>query len=758
MSHASASPAGERRTRTLKTLLSWGAVGLALAGATPALAGGKSEDNGDPKQPVLLNADSVTFEEDTGIVTARGNVELSQAQRTVRADTVSYNRNTHFVSASGHVRMVEPSGDIIFSDYVELTDDLKDAFIDNVRVLMTDNARLAGAEGERQADRTTRINRGVYSPCDLCESDPSFPPLWQVKAVQIVHDRERKEVRYKDARLELFGVPIAYTPYLSHPDPTVKRRSGFLAPTYGSRPEMGFFVTGTYYADIDPDKDATISVSPFAKGSALVTTEYREKFEKGDLSLSGSLTRAQLPSPSTKEDKGVRWRGRLLGSGLFEIDDTWRWGFNLNRATDIRFPKNFLGDASDILTSRAFVEGFRNRNYASVTGYSFQDLRYGNTTKEPLVGPQAVWSVVGDPGSLFGGRWGVDSGLLSLYRSGGPNTLRATVDPNWMREFVSNSGLVTTLRSHVLMAAYRATQYTRPDVIGATSGDADRYRLYPEADLTVRYPIAHYGTGYSHVIEPIGQIVSAANVGNNLKVPNEDSIDFEFDDTNLFEPSRYTGIDRLEGGTHATYGIRSVLRDDKGRSFSVLLGQSYRLAGRNDFPIGSGLETRLSDIIGRVDIAYGPWFAANYGFRLDKDGFAPHRQTAGASLGTDRLRVSAGYTLVNHLIDPSGADRGRTEQWTGGLSGKIDSNWRFSISHQQALWNDPGPRTTSAILTYQDECFSMDTVLARDYTQVNTTSDKGVTAFVRLVFKNLGEISTPSFSLGHTTSSSSTSN
>lgn len=755
MSHASASPAGGRRTRTLKTLLMWSAVGFALAGAAPVLAAGKSDDKGSSQPPVLLNADTVTFEEDTGIVTARGNVELSQGQRTVRADTVSYNRNTHFVSASGHVRMVEPSGDIIFSDYVELTDDLKDAFIDNVRVLMTDNARMAGSEGERQAERTTRINQGVYSPCNLCESDPSFPPLWQVKAVQIVHDREKKEVRYKDARLELFGVPIAYTPYLAHPDPTVKRRSGLLAPTYGNRPEMGFYVTGTYYADIAPDKDATISVSPFSKGSALVNGEYRQKFESGDLMLSGALTRAQLPSPATKEEKGERWRGRIIGSGLFDIDDTWRWGFNVNRASDVRFPKNFLGDASDILTSRAFVEGFRNRNYASVTGYSFQDLRYGNPTKEPLVGPQATWSVVGDPGSLFGGRWGLDTGVLSIYRTGGPNTLRTTIDPNWTREFVSNTGLVTTVHSHVLMAAYQANQYARPDIVDASKGDTDRYRLYPEADITVRYPIVHYGTGYSHVIEPIAQIVSAANVSNTLKVPNEDSIDFELDDTNLFEPSRYTGIDRLEGGTHATYGLRSTLRDDKGRSLGVFLGQSYRLSGRDDFPIASGLDTRLSDIVGRVDVAYKSWFAAGYGFRLNKDGFSPQRQTAGASVGSDRLRVSASYTLVNHLVDPNGADRARTEQWAGTVSGRIDSNWRFTISHQQALWNDPGPRITSGILTYQDECFQLDTVLSRDYTQVNTGNDKGVSAFVRLVFKNLGEISTPSVSLRQTSSSSS---
>jgi LPS-assembly protein len=233
-----------------------GLLGFALAaglcvGIAPVSAQAPAAQRQDP---TLLDAEQVIYDEKAGVVTATGAVELTQGLRAVRADKIVYDRNTKVVTATGNVRLREPSGDFIFADYVELTDDMRDAFVENVRVLMTDNGRMAGNEGERRGGRLFRVNRGVYSPCELCKEDPTRAPVWRVRAARVVHDKEEKEVRYRDAYLEMFGVPVAYTPYLSHPDPTVDRRSGFLAPTYGSKDDMGAFIRTSYYIDIAPDR------------------------------------------------------------------------------------------------------------------------------------------------------------------------------------------------------------------------------------------------------------------------------------------------------------------------------------------------------------------------------------------------------------------------------------------------------------------------------------------------------------------------
>ena len=207
-------------------------------------------------QPVLLNADELTYDETLGIVIATGDVELAQGDRLLLADRVTYNEKTSVVTATGNIRLLEPSGDVIFADYSELTDDLAQGFVQQVRVLLTDNSRVAGTEAERtDQGRFMRINRAVYSPCNLCESDPTRAPLWQLRANRVVHDKEEKEIIYRDARLEMFGIPVLYTPYFAHPDPSVDRKSGFLSPIFGYGGNLGTFGAVPYYWTIAPDKD-----------------------------------------------------------------------------------------------------------------------------------------------------------------------------------------------------------------------------------------------------------------------------------------------------------------------------------------------------------------------------------------------------------------------------------------------------------------------------------------------------------------------
>ena len=91
------------------------------------------------------------------------------------------------------------------------------------------NAHGGDAIGSLQGNFTVFEN-GVYTACAPCKDDPKKPPLWQVKGARIIHDQDEKMLYFETAQLEFFGVPIAYLPYFSTPDPTVKRKSGFLIP------------------------------------------------------------------------------------------------------------------------------------------------------------------------------------------------------------------------------------------------------------------------------------------------------------------------------------------------------------------------------------------------------------------------------------------------------------------------------------------------------------------------------------------------
>ncbi|BAI72080.1 organic solvent tolerance protein [Azospirillum sp. B510] len=706
--------------------------------ATGAEAGSKQD-------PVLLTADQVTFDEVNSLVTASGNVELAQGKRSVRADKITYNQKTKVVIATGKIRLVEPSGDIVFADYAELTDDLKDVFIENIRVLMTDNGRMAGNEGERREGRLTRVNRGVYSPCDLCKEDPTRPPLWQIRAVRIVHDNEEHEVRYRDATMEIFGIPVAYTPYLSHPDPSVDRKSGFLTPSFGNNSNLGAILKTHYYWDIAPDQDATFDLNYYSRQGPLLGGQYRKRFENGRLELEGAITRGDVANSKTVP-KETRNRGYIAARGLFDIDDTWRAGFDIKRATDPTFLRRYYDFRDDYLTSKAYVEGFRGRNYAAITGYSFQDMRYGNNVPEPVTLPYAQYNALGEPGSLLGGRWSFDTNLLAVTRlkNAGPDTQRVMMQPGWERNIVSNAGFITTLSGSVLVAGYTAQQFNSADPTTKGADNIGRFRFFPQGQATIRYPFVRYGDSSSQLVEPVTQLTFAPKLPNNRIFPNEDSLDVEFDDVNLLQPNRFTGIDRLDDGMRFTYGLRTAIYGYNQGSGALFLGQSLRLSDSSaGFTGDTGLQNRVSDYVGRLDLRPADWLDVNYGFRIDHDTFRPRRHSLNASAGFPLLRLSTSYTYVDQTTTRNAQTRNRVEQATFGLSSQFTDHWGIGITHTQAMEPQPGPRSSQAVLSYNDECLVFQTVAQRDYT-ISTTGEKdGNTIFFRLVFKNVGEFKSP---------------
>ncbi|PWC82018.1 organic solvent tolerance protein [Azospirillum sp. TSH100] len=723
-----------------------------LPGAKPAAPAAQAGANGteSKQEPVLLTADQVTFDEVNSVVTASGNVELAQGKRSVHADKITYNQKTKVVTATGKIRLVEPSGDIVFADYAELTDNLKDVFIENIRVLMTDNGRMAGNEGERREGRLTRVSRGVYSPCDLCKEDPTRPPLWQIRAVRIVHDNEEHEVRYRDATMEIFGIPVAYTPYLSHPDPSVDRKSGFLTPSFGNNSNLGAILKTHYYWDIAPDQDATFDLHYYSQQGPLLGGQYRKRFESGRLELEGAITRGDVANTTTVP-KETRNRGYVAARGLFDIDDTWRAGFDIKRASDPTFLRRYYDFREDYLTSKVFVEGFRGRNYAAITGYSFQDMRYGNSIPEPVTLPYAQYNALGEPGSLLGGRWSFDTSLLAVsrFKNAGPDTQRVMAQPGWERNIVSNAGFVTTLSGSVLVAGYKAQQFNNNDPTVRGNDNISRFRFFPQGQATVRYPFVRYGESSSQLIEPIGQLTFAPKLPNGRIFPNEDSLDVEFDDVNLLQPNRFTGIDRLDDGMRVTYGLRGAIYGYNQGSASLFLGQSIRLTDSSaGFTGDSGLEERVSDYVGRLDLQPADWLDVNYGFRVDHETFRPRRHSLNASAGVPLLRLSTSYTYVDQTTSRTAVTRNRVEQASFGVSSQFTDHWNIGISHTQAMEPQPGPRASLAVLTYGDECLLFQTIARRDYT-ISTTGEKdGNTIFFRLVFKNVGEFKSPGISAG----------
>ena len=712
-------------------------AGLSTSAATPAVSQTRSPVQTDA--PVLFKADQLRNEQKIGVVVATGNVEFSQNGRTLLADSVSYNQRTDTVTASGNISLLEPTGEVIFADHIELTGNMRDGIIENMRVRLTDNSRIAAAGGRRIGGTRTEFRKAVYSPCDLCETDPTRAPIWQVKASRVTHDQETRDVTYRDAFLEFYGIPVMYTPYLSHPDPTVERRTGFLVPSYGSDSELGTFISTPYYFDIAPNMDATFTPIVKTNEGVLGSGEFRHRLSSTDYIAQASLTYASRDGGSSK---GLR--GHLRGDLRHEFDRTWRGGIDLHLATDDTYLRRYDFESPDTLENRIYAEGFRGRNYASANAYYFQGQRSTDDESDtPIIFPKLNYNYVSDPGN-FGGLWKIDTNALILTRTGGTDSRRLSAKTNWELPYISRLGEVYRLFASLQTDAYWVNDVAESDApdneISGLSG-----RAFPQAGLEWKLPWARRDGRFTQIVEPIVSFVMAPSSQNPDRIPNEDSLSFEFDDTNLFSENRFGGIDRVEGGSRVTYGLSSGIFGIKSGFSSFFIGQSYRLSKDNDFGSDTGLDDHFSDIVGRVDISPTRYVNALYRFRLDKDDLTPRRNEVQAMLGVPKFRLSVNYLSIdqqnlNDILDPEDEFRDR-EEITLGFSSQATERWRFGANTRRDLTAGGGSLRHGAFLNYEDECFLFQVDYSRTFTQDRDVKPSDTILF-RVVFKTLGEVGT----------------
>ena len=182
------------------------------------------------QKQMLVQANEINYDYANNRVAAVGNVQIYYGNSTLEANRVVYDQKTKRLHAEGNVRLTEQDGKVTYGEIMDLSDNYRDGFVDSLRIDTPDQTRMAATRAERSSGQYTVFHNGVYTACAPCKDDPKKPPLWQVKAARIIHDQGEKMIYFEDARLEFFGQPIAFLPYFSAPDPTVKRKSGFLMP------------------------------------------------------------------------------------------------------------------------------------------------------------------------------------------------------------------------------------------------------------------------------------------------------------------------------------------------------------------------------------------------------------------------------------------------------------------------------------------------------------------------------------------------
>lgn len=729
-----------RGAAALALLLAGVPLAAAAQDAPPAAA------NADEGQPIGFEADGVSYDDNSETVTAFGNVVMRRGDQSVVADQLTWNRQTGKIEASGNIRMVDADGNQLFTDKIELTDEFKAGAMQNMLLALREGGRLAAASGERAADGTVLLNKAVYSACAV-EDDRGCPrnPSWRITAERVIYDPERRRVRFKGARLELFGARLLPMPGLvvttdGHPI------SGLLIPDVRLSASNGVEFSESYYHRLSPNRDIAVTGYVYTKALPMLSAQYRALNDKGAYQVTGYVTQSRRISISGTATSSKDFRGYLFANGRYQFDPNWSLTFSGRVASDRTFLRRYDISRDDRLRSMVDLERIDANSYLSIAGWATQTLRVGD--KQGLV-PVALPELdyrrrLNDP--VLGGKVELQVNSLAISRTSGQDTQRAFASARWDLRRLTPWGQEVTFTTLARGDVYHSDENALTATALYRGNPGWEARGLATAAVDVKWPLLGKFAGGSQVLTPRFQVVASPTL-RNLAVPNEDARAIDLEDSNLFALNRFPGYDRVEDGVRFTYGLDWQF-ERPGWRVSTTIGQSYRLTSRPSLlPDGTGLSSRVSDVVGRTEIRFKDLVKLTHRFRLDKDNLAVRRNEFDAAVGNERTYLELGYLRLNRDVAATIEDLKDREELR--LAGRVAlarywSMFGSAVVNLTGRKEDPlattdgwEPLRTRLGVAYQDDCLELAFTWRRDFVATGDAR-KGNTYQIHFALRNLG--------------------
>jgi LPS-assembly protein len=763
-------------------------------------------DDGLGDTGYYLESDLLIRDDANQKMIARGDVEARYQGRTLRADEVVYDSKTEVVTAHGHVTLINADGTAQFADDMTMDKDMKAGFARGFSARLDKNIKIAADTAVRRNEQITELNQAIYTPCEVCAEKPK--PTWSIQADKVVQDKNRHMVYYHGATIRMFGAPLLYLPVFWHPDPQTQRSSGFLTPKLGVSKRRGISYQQPYLFVFSPSQDLVLTPQLNTKINPFLNAQYRKRFYSGAVDVRAGATYEKDFDNHGDRFGEATFKSYILARGLFDIDEKWKWGFTAERASQALIFDDY--DISDVyqtrgqftgddhrLMSQIYTTRQDKRSYFSASMISVQGLRvvaidtatglankFENSGAFPLIGPlvEGRW----EPEShILGGRLRLQGSGVVLTRSesqfgespfnyldykgkDGVDSTRGTVQGDWRASMVFGPGVRVEPFAQARGDAYRVKDVFIP-VTAFTANDTDSinysrglgvvgvdlgmpfFKPLKNGGSIVLEPLAQFATGSNSSRVPI--VVARDPAGNPIYF-NEDSTNFELDETNLFDVNKSPGFDLYEGGTRINLGGRATVKFADGRGGSLLLGRSLRTKVDPLLPTRAGLDQKASDWIVAATVTPIRGVNAFTRARFDDNTGKLNRIEAGLD-GS----VARGFGSLRYLRDNKDTSGFRQENLDFVGDYKIRENWgvtalgRLSYQDGNALPIDPStglhPKgqwswtRRDLGVYYKDDCIRVDVIYQNEdrYTQTSTglklRADESVV--LRLTLATLGD-------------------
>ena len=251
-----------------------------------------------------LIADQIFISNENDKIIAQGNVKIFASKKILSAKKIIYNNSSSLVQVYGPIEIIDDNKIKITADYSLVSKDLKKIISNGVKALFENQFQITSEKIKYTSRDKTQFTNSMGTSCKICSKDNS-PPLWNIKSELIVHNQENRTLLFKNALLEIGGIPVFYTPYLKTPEPGIKRASGFLTPSIISSEIYGYGIKQPYFIVLNNNSDLTVSLFK-TNQKILFETEYRSKLKNEDVNIKSTIE----PNISNKTINGyIKFKG-----------------------------------------------------------------------------------------------------------------------------------------------------------------------------------------------------------------------------------------------------------------------------------------------------------------------------------------------------------------------------------------------------------------------------------------------------------------
>jgi LPS-assembly protein len=684
---------------------------------------------------IYLEADSLINNENDGVLIASGQVIGKYQERTLRAEKVVYTLATGVVIASGNVVLIDPNGSTQYASKLELSNELETGTATDFTARQVGNGLTSAAFATRTENGEIELYNAYYTACKLCkEKGKTKKPSWRIKARKVRQDKKTRTFRYNSALLEIGGLPLFWTPYLAHPDPSAERSSGFLTPFVGVTSSKGFNIRAPYYWAINEYTEATLTPNLYQNVNPMMKYQFIRKFNTGALSVDGSLTYSSFFDRDGNEfnpddfqnpsqvPTGKKLRSHTFIKGLFSPSKTWSYGFGLELSSDDDYLNRYnLEEASERFgvynpvgrrnTSQAFIVGQQEDFRFSASTVGYQDLRSNfienvgtglitvnepDDRELPILAPkievEKYWT---DP--IFKGRIKGYGDLTALTRDIGNNYLRGTAGIDYSKNTVTAVGL--ELKTF-LNSRYDFYKIKPEDKTNANYDNIEFQRNLGQVGFDARYPFIKRGKNINLIVEPRVQLTNSFGSSKlskfqayqdssmitsinpteiNYLSTQQDGQDIDLTASLLWQSNKSTGFDFWESGLRADIGA-SLIADAGNSSAQLFIGRSYAENSENDFSEGSGLFNKKSDIVSNLELDINKNLSIVTRVRYDDNENKLRRLDSSLNYRSKYINTNLRYYKLNSSINSNFNNGAPNQEVNGDINIKIRKNWSLGYS------------------------------------------------------------------------------